>query len=278
MKLRFSQRMGKKPIKAEIQIESMDDDLRIGLWNAVQVFFVDPAKHVSFHIFLEVLWTRYFKLPRDNLDGLAAPSAFAQIRIWFFKWEWFEVYDFIEYISHINSPANKSEFKAVCNRVLEEELSGYRFVNDEIAPITDETELGEIGKAIEDSGKTRLSGVHIHLKSALSKLSDRKSPDYRNSIKESISAVEAISQVISGNPKATLTQALKKIESDLGLHPALKEGFIKIYGYTSDADGIRHCMVNESRCDFEDAKYMLVSCSAFINYLIMKATKAGIGF
>jgi hypothetical protein len=27
---------------------------------------------------------------------------------------------------------------------------------------------------------------------------------------------------------------------------------------------------------FEDAKYMLVACSAFVNYLIVKADKAGI--
>ena len=30
------------------------------------------------------------------------------------------------------------------------------------------------------------------------------------------------------------------------------------------------------KCDFEDAKYMLVSCSAFINYLIQKANKIGV--
>ena len=54
--------------------------------------------------------------------------------------------------------------------------------------------------------------------------------------------------------------------------------FVAIYGYTSDADGIRHAMIDDSKCDFEDAKYMLVSCSAFVNYLIMKATKAGVVF
>ena len=93
---------------------------------------------------------------------------------------------------------------------------------------------------------------------------------------ESISAVEAISKVISGDSKAELGQTLKLIENNIGLHPALKKGFLAIYGYTSDADGIRHAMINEPKCDFEDAKYMLVSCSAFINYLIMKATKARI--
>ena len=49
-----------------------------------------------------------------------------------------------------------------------------------------------------------------------------------------------------------------------------------IYGYTSDEDGIRHSMLELPKINFEDAKYMLVSCSAFINYLKSKASKAGI--
>jgi len=69
---------------------------------------------------------------------------------------------------------------------------------------------------------------------------------------------------------------LKKIKDKIGLHPALEKGFGAIYGYTSDQGGIRHAMIDESTCDFEDAKYMLVSCSAFVNYLIMKANKAGL--
>ena len=71
-------------------------------------------------------------------------------------------------------------------------------------------------------------------------------------------------------------QALKLIKEKVGLHSALEKGFSSIYGYTSDADGIRHAMIDDSACDFDDAKYMLVSCSAFINYLVMKAAKSGL--
>jgi len=88
--------------------------------------------------------------------------------------------------------------------------------------------------------------------------------------------VESISKVISGDRKAKLGKALKKIKTKIGLHTALEEGFLKLYGWTSDADGIRHALMDESNCDSEEAKYMLVSCSAFTNYLIMKGQKAGI--
>ena len=102
-------------------------------------------------------------------------------------------------------------------------------------------------------------------------LADRKAPDYRNSIKESISAVEALCNIITGNSSATLGKALSEIEKKHNLHPALKNAFSSLYGWTCDAGGIRHALEeNNTIVEFEDAKFMLVSCSAFINYLKAK--------
>ena len=103
-------------------------------------------------------------------------------------------------------------------------------------------------------------------------MSDRTSPDYRNSIKESISAVEAACQIITGDQKATLGQAVKKLEgSGVELHPAFRDALSKMYGYTNDASGIRHALLDESTLDADDARFMLVTCSAFVNYLKAKA-------
>ena len=66
-----------------------------------------------------------------------------------------------------------------------------------------------------------------------------------------------------------LSDALKEIEKKNGIHPSLKQGFIKLYAYTSDQGGIRHAEgLFESNVTFDEAKYFLVSCSAFVNYLI----------
>jgi hypothetical protein len=113
--------------------------------------------------------------------------------------------------------------------------------------------------------------VRTHLTRALKLLSDRKAPDYRNSIKESISAVESIARDLTGMPKATLADALKVLERDNRLHPALKEGFLRLYGYTSDEGGIRHAMLEEPNLGAADAKYWLMSCTSFINYLKARA-------
>ncbi len=137
--------------------------------------------------------------------------------------------------------------------------------------------LAEIENAIAQSGNlTSFKGANIHLKSALEKLSDKKAPDYRNSIKESISAVESVAKAISGNTKDSLGSALDKIKDKIKIHQALEKGFKQFYGYTSDSGGIRHALMENETCDFEDANFMIVSSSAFINYLIVKADKAGL--
>ena len=126
--------------------------------------------------------------------------------------------------------------------------------------------------------KYKLEAAKNHLDTSIELFSDRKNPDFRNSIKESISAIESLCKIICNKPNATLGEALKIIEKDgiVELHPALKEAYLKIYGYASDKDGIRHAMLDKSTVDLDDAKYMLVSSCAFINYLIAKSIKANI--
>jgi hypothetical protein len=218
------------------------------------------------------LWRDHFKKPIDTLKDSWGDIP-SQIRRYFFKCKWNKVYDFIEFVAN-NYPDQyvNSEFMTRFNSFLKRELSAYRFVGGKITQTTSEEEITEIEEALADAPKP----VNIHLKTALDFLANRKSPEYRNSIKESISAVEAICKLITDDPKATLDQALKQIEQRVWLHPALKKAFSNLYGYTSDAEGIRHALMDEPNLGFEDAKFMLVSCSAFINYLITKSSKAGI--
>jgi hypothetical protein len=278
----FSQRKGLKPVKSVMQVESMDEDLRNGLWNNLCLFYWDIlnsreyghliSQYGRMDILFKRLWHLHFKWPLDTLDDYW-PNTREQIKDIFFKFTWDEVYSFIEFVAnnHPNDDLNL-EFMDACNEVLERELSAYRFVGDSIMQITSEEEIEEIEKGLE----VPLKPVNTHLKTALDLLANRKSPDYRNSIKESISAVEAICKIITGKDKATLSYALKQIDKKVELHPALKKAFECLYGYTSDAEGIRHALMDKENLYFEDAKFMLVSCSAFINYLVAKSSKAGI--
>jgi len=132
--------------------------------------------------------------------------------------------------------------------------------------------------AVED-GLSAAGGVgeaDTHLATALRYLSDRESPDYRDSIKESISAVEAVVNAINGS-KGTLGDALNKLDSKIDTHKALRDAFSKLYGYTNDAEGIRHALLEEPNLDQDDAKFMLVACAGFVNYLVSKAAASEIG-
>ncbi len=47
-----------------------------------------------------------------------------------------------------------------------------------------------------------------------------------------------------------------------------------MYGWTSDDGGIRHALMEgDTPPTFADAKFMLVACSALVNYLTTKAAE-----
>lgn len=156
----------------------------------------------------------------------------------------------------------------IMNSVFEREYIGYRFIDGIISPICDEYELEAIKTALEN----KYQPIYDHLSKANSLLSDRDNPDYENSIKDSISAVEAICTILTGlsGGEATLGKMLKKLDHDgIKVHGGLASAFSILYGYTSDANGIRHAgNIGGPASTFEEAKFMLVSCSAFINYLL----------
>jgi hypothetical protein len=139
-----------------------------------------------------------------------------------------------------------------------------------VVEITNEAELSEIDRAASRSTE----GAQRHLRTALTHFANKKSPDYRNSIKESISAVESVCRTYTGNPGATLGAALNELQSKLGMHGALKSALSSLYGYTSAEDGIRHAMLEEPNLGSAEAKFMLVACSAFVNYIVSKSAEA----
>ncbi len=274
--MRFSERNGHVAAKA-FQIEELDGDLRNSLWNVLSAFYFDEPDYTNtetstYKYYHLNMWMHYFKYPLDEIP-FELYKYKRTIKTVFQKWEWFKVLDYLEAtVDYFNREANADDeservrqFTKTCNSIFEREKSGYRFVDFEIAPITSENEIESIEEAIACSISSEVSE---HFSQALALMNDRDNPDYRNSIKESISAVEAVSRFVSGLPKATLGDALKKIEGQGKLHPALKTSFSSLYGYTSDSNGIRHALSGVSSLSFDDAKYMLVSCTAFANYLL----------
>ena len=119
-----------------------------------------------------------------------------------------QVYDLLEFIlSHFPSIYKEKIEECVddLNCIFEREFCGYRLIDGHITEITSKIEIVEIEKAI----KTPLMTANEHIRTAHEHLSDRNNPDYRNSIKESISAVESICKKIANDPKTTMGKSAK---------------------------------------------------------------------
>ncbi|TVZ08638.1 hypothetical protein JM80_1137 [Cellulophaga sp. RHA_52] len=273
--MRFSQRIGKREYKTELEKEGLSPELKNSLWTLVLELIIEERsnekryeKHSDLTVFFRELWIYFYKWPIDNLpmsygtvtDYEATPT----VRKWFFKSDWDLVLDFIEFASDYHP-----EFCKICNLFLKKEMSAYRFVDGKITEINSKEEVIEIERALNNSDKFK--SVKTHLKTAIELLSDRKNPDFRNSIKESISSVESLAKIITDNSKTTLGQALKEIEKKHNIPKSLKSAFSSLYGYTSDTGGIRHSLLeSDVKVDLEEARFMLVTCSAFVNYLMNK--------
>lgn len=277
--MRFSQRVGISAPAKLAQRESIDDELRNALWSVLTLCYWDAflgpgdsylgrsdyVRGSNFDGLIVKLWLHHFKEPVDTIDEYWG-NCVKRLRDRYFAAKWYEVYDFVEFVA-LNGPDKlKDDFIQVCNIHLDRENSAYRFVSDRITEITSAQEIEEIEKAI--SASEPYAGVKRHLSTALDLMSNKKVPDYRNSIKESISAVESLAKKVANDNRGTLGGVLKELERTKKLHPALKDAFSSLYGYTNDANGIRHALLEESNLTKADARFMLVCCSAFVNFAI----------
>ncbi len=271
----FSQREWIEP-EPFLQKDSMTEKLKIKLWN-ISFIFLESLCYKEFDDY----WNEYyihlesdFLLNFANTFWLKINSISNTVNVFqekdlniLFK-DRNKIYDYIEIVFWCLNETDKIWFITNINLILTEENSAYHMSEDGlIIPIINKEEL----EAVNQAHKTPYSPVNKHIQKAIS-LFKKEPSDYANSIKESISAVEALCQIIIGDKKATLGKAIKKLkEKGVIIPPALEEAFNKLYGYTSNAWGIRHALSEgDTPPTFDDAKYMLVSCSAFVNYLISK--------
>lgn len=261
----------------DIQIECASDVLRRRI---VAAFYKK-----EFNIYDTLDWHEYTTGIEDMMIEMGIPYEFPQNRI--IKGrnaealqsylldssrEWYVIFDFIERYLHICDDEKYSQMVKEFNCILEDEVSAYRIVDAIVVPITNESELETITNAMNSD----YEAASVHIYKALELFANREKPDYENSIKESISAVESICASITGitDRSATLGKTLKKLkDAGIHIHPAMESAFSSLYGYTSDESGIRHGSIDFTEAPAEDAKFMLITCSAFMNYLIEKKSK-----
>ena len=221
------------------------------------------------------LWTFFL----NNREGeFSDGNSYAIVATSFLEspeYQWYEKLDLVEFaIQYLFQREERKHYTfSVLNAFVDllnshfKRLNfAYRVVNKEIVEITSKEEIAAIEDALQDS----TDNIRMHLSKALELYAKRPEGDYSNSIKESISAVEAYCRAKTG--KSSLGKALNHLENNGIIIPkTLNDAFEKLYIYTNQGDtGIRHALMDKDGTyvpSGDEALFMLVSCSAFINYL-----------
>lgn len=263
----FSQRHGLVKV-----MDLKKDDMPIGvsnrLWNKISQYIEGFGNsHPSRNEVIKLLWDRFFK---EDIDTLKHTHDFHnsyyyvdQIKSKFFQLEWNGVYDFLEFLLSVKN-YKKNAFINELNQIFLDERMSYKIIDCYVTPLISDEEAEEVKIAI-DSKYSEVSG---HTKKALEFYKKRPDADYKNSIKESISSLEALSRIVLNKPNATLGA----LSQSLDIHPAFRKAIKELYGWTSDEGGIRHSENGKGdlKTGEAEARFMLIECSALVNYITSK--------
>ena len=260
MKPLFSQRKGLKPMPS-LQKEEWDTLTTNAVWNSVDFIIQSAHAHncpeaKNFNLAsLQEINLRLLGQPSDEFynvyePGMDVPNRVknSPYRAFYFNATTHERLDFIELLLSGNGAKSargnglRRDYTKLFNARFEYHRIAYRIIDGQVTDITDEQERKAVEEAVQHS---------THITKALTLLSDRSNPDFENSIKESILAVEEVCKEITGKPKATLADCLRVIDDKAPMHAAFKEALTKLYGYTSDEGGIKHAGLSGGDVAFE---------------------------
>ncbi len=280
---RFSERYGYvKPTDVIIR-----EDMPLSVQNAICTCFDELPNfffqsypysiysgEIEYRNLEKYLWTYFFNNREKNfslVQNRIVAISFLESN----NYQWYKKLDLVESTIQYLFKREEQEstplsvfnaFIELLNSHFERLHFAYRVVDKQIVEITSKEEIVSIETALQDS----TDNIRMHLSKALELYAKRPNGDYSNSIKESISAVEAFCRAKTG--ENSLGKALNRLEKDNIIFPnVLKTAFDKLYTYTNQEEtGIRHALM-DSKGEYipseDEALFMLVSCSAFVNYL-----------
>ncbi|TDQ66704.1 hypothetical protein ATL17_0707 [Maritalea mobilis] len=272
--LAFEQAEGIAPLPSQLKLREVSRGLQSRLWKR---FYenIEFTGHIStssltyeWNNILSYIWSIYYELPADECPT-QRHEVHEFIKSKIYGESYSDCLGFCEAL--LKAPNCPKWVPPAIDKELRESFAAYR-VDDSGLAIVPVASVEE-GKVIL-AAHTKLSeggfhGAKRHLSSAGENLTKGK---WSDSIRESISAVESVARKLVPNAK-TLGPALAELDKRGHLHPSLKIGFDKIYGFTCDERGIRHALIEDAaaKVDESDALFMLGACASFVTYMIGKA-------
>ena len=135
-------------------------------------------------------------------------------------------------------------------------------------------DIPELTKKLVDSAEELLTPQYAaplgQFKKAKAFLYNEQPPDYLNSIKEAVGAVEGLARTLCDQPKATLSELIPVLKKSHLSHPAMAQIVASIYAVRGDEPGIGHGAANQSSFGYADAEFILNVSASVIIYLIRR--------
>ena len=213
--------------------------------------------------------TQYDERPLDDLR-LEFDSVCQDLRHQIESLPFNKVFDLIQFV--LRHPRCPGRFIAETKRAFAECRLAYTIdpgPPPTIVPAVTPEEGTAVVEALQTLQDGGLGSSAKHLREAAARIN---SGDWAGSVRESIHAVESVARQLDPKASDTLRPALASLKQRGALHPALEKAFSKLYGYTSNEQGIRHALLDrtDARVGPDEAVFMLGACASFASYLWRK--------
>ncbi len=282
--LTFSQREGKAPLPEAMKLEYIPRKFRQIVW-----FFIDGSISDATDSFrltyrtsegiARILWRFRFEIQGTPHDEIPSPNPKSDrefCRDIILQGDYHRLLTLVEYLLRRDDCSKQlqellvSEFERTPIAYYVDTIDGRSTIMPRISPETGEATR----RAIETICEAGMEGAAVHLREAADHINTGQ---HANSIADSIHAVESVARIIDPQSNSTLGPALDSLEKAGVLkHPALKQAFHKLYGYTNAEQGIRHALLDKNAADvgIDEAIFMFGACASFAAYLTEKHRQA----
>lgn len=278
-RISFSQAQGYEEIPGPPKLRELPKEARTQLWN---LFFVhlDSSKATDDfsggswigrgwrHVLRDV-HAKFHVSALDEWDPDFRPAC-KRLREFIEERPFHKVFDLIQFVlRHRQCPP---EFGRETQRTFSECRLAYRIDiarPPTILPAVTPEEGDAVADALRRLQEAGLRGSAAHVREAAEHVN---AGDWAGSVRESIHAVESVARQLDPDAAKTLGPALAALEKRGAMHPALKGALSKLYGYTSDEQGVRHALLDrpDANVGADEAVFMLGACASFASYLWRK--------
>ena len=274
--LTFRQRYGYEDLPSPMKAGELSDDFRRELWNLLWRFICDNTHHsyyggssynAQFSGFLIRILGKYAKQTEDTIST-EYDQTNSRLKRVVLDGNPKHLLPLVEFMAgdHFTPEGLLKKLSTL----FDEHRAAYRIdITERPYRIFKRTSVEESDATLHSIERLKDHGFEpalAHLRHAAEHMHIGQ---FADSIADSVHAVESVARSIAPGEN-TLGKTLNKLKTEGKIeHSSLIQGFLKIYGYTSDEGGVRHALINSDTANVDEtlALFFYNACAAFAGYL-----------